>query len=141
MANNSKKIQKTAKKVVKNTHKITIICAIVFLILGLGVGILPCYFMTKNDTFELIGEKEYTIAVGEDFSYTEEGVIVKALGQDLSSKVVTSTNIANVNLESVYTIDTTKEGKYYIEYTVDCHKYKNIKRYRVFNVVEGGANG
>lgn len=118
------KVDKQVAKVVKSTHWVTLLCVIMFLIIGIVAGFFTYKVITKEDRFQLIGDKEITINVGD--TYEEKGITIIAFGKDISDKVVITG-----------TVDTTTEGTYNIVYTVDNFKYKNVKRIRTINVVSG----
>lgn len=111
------------KRAVKNTHGLTLFFVVLFLVLGAVGGYFGYTYLTKTDTFELVGEKEITISVGETF--TDEGFKAVAFGKDVSNKV-----------EIDGQVDTSTEGTYVLTYTVNNLKYKGVKRCRVVNVVE-----
>lgn len=116
------KVDKQVEKVVKSTHWVTLLCVIMFLIIGIVAGFFTYQVITKEDKFQLIGDKEITINVGD--TYEEKGITIIAFGKDISDKVVITG-----------TVDTTTEGTYNIVYTVDNFKYKDVKRIRTINVV------
>lgn len=116
-----KKTKKTIKKVPKSIY----ICLFLFLSLGLIGGYFTVNILTKNDTFELIGEKNITLNLNQE--YSEQGVKVISFGKNLNDKV-----------EIASDLDTSKEGEYTIIYTIkDSYKYKNIKRVRYVSVRNG----
>ena len=121
-------IKKAAIKAVKKTHKSIIICFLLFLILGIGAGGATTYVLTKNDTFEIIGEKTINLTI--DDTYTDEGAKAIELNKDISNEI---------KIEGLELVDTSKEGVYIITYTLDSKLYKNIKLYR-YIVVESGEN-
>lgn len=100
---------------------------ILFLLLGGGIGYGGSLLLTKNDTFELIGEKNITLNVNE--IYNDSGVKVISYGKDLTDKVHIDSDL-----------DLTKEGEYTIIYTVKSIKYKDIKRVR-YITVRNGSDG
>ena len=118
------KVDKQVEKVVKSTHWGTLLCVIMFLIIGIVAGFFTYKVITKEDKFQLIGDKEITINLGD--TYEEKGITIIAFGKDISDKVVITG-----------TVDTTTEGTYNIVYTVDNFKYKDVKRIRTINVVSG----
>lgn len=112
------------------------VAIILTLIVAVVGGVVTEKMVTKNDGFVLTGEKEHVIAVGKagsTYTYEEEGFKVVSFGKDLSSKVTITTNMTK-NIDGTYTIDTSKEGDYYLIYEVDSLKYGNIKRVRTFTV-------
>ena len=138
------KIKRKAKKEIKSTTKRLsvggVIAIVITLIISVFAGIFVEKLVTKNDCFVLVGEKEYTIEVGESgstFTYTEKGYKVISFGKDLSDKVSIKTNMTKNN-DGTYTIDTSEEGDFYLIYEVESLKYGKIKRVRVFTV--GGDN-
>lgn len=109
------------------------------LVLGLVIGWFGGEYLCKNDTFELLGEKEYSINANEvGFEYFDEGVKIIEFGRDISGKVTVETNMLRSD-NGAYAVDTTVPGKYYIKYTVDSYRYGEIARIRVFTV-GGGAD-
>ena len=118
----------TKKKVlnqVKKVHKLTLILVVVFALLGAAAGFGVTYFLTKDDVFKINGLTEITLNVGD--AYEENGATAIAFGKDIS-----------VNVEINGEVDTTKEGKYVITYTVNNFRYKNHKLYKLVNVVAQG---
>ena len=84
-------------------------------------------YLTKNDTFELIGDKNITLEINE--TYTEQGVKIISFGKDLKNEVKIESNL-----------DTSKEGVYTIIYTINSSRYKNIKRVRYITIANGSDN-
>lgn len=117
MAKRSKKnIEKVKKK-----HPI----AFIIVILMFAVGIIGGYFtvktLTKNDTFELIGEKYITLTLGQ--SYQDEGAKAVFFGRDVSDEIVIENNI-----------DFSSAGQYYIKYEYSNFLYKNVVKYRYVTI-------
>ena len=131
------KIKREVKKDVKNTGKRLGVGGIIAIILCLVVGVIGGIFaeklISRNDCFVLSGDKEIVVQVGDDFTYSEAGYKCVSFGKDISDKVVIDTNLTK-NSDGTYTLDTTKEGDYYMIYTVDSLKYGKIKRVRTFTV-------
>lgn len=119
MARNYKR---KVKQVVKNTHGLTLFFVVLFFIIGAVGGYFGYAYVTKPDTFELLGEKEITLTVGDTF--VDQGFKAIAFGKDVSDKV-----------EIDGTVDTNIEGTYVLTYTVNNLKYNGVKRCRVVNVV------
>lgn len=115
--------KRKATKAIKNTHGLTIFLVLLFFVVGAVGGFFAYRHLTKDDVFELVGEKEITLNIGD--TYTDEGYVASAFGKDVSDKVVVNGQV-----------DTTKEGVYVVTYTVDHIKYKDVKRCRVVTVVE-----
>jgi glycerol uptake facilitator-like aquaporin len=55
-----------------------ILIAIVAFIVAAALGAVICFFMGKNDTFEINGSEELMLTIGE--TYEDEGVFVKEFG-------------------------------------------------------------
>lgn len=117
-----KNVERYAKNVVKKTHIATIMCAILFLVLGVLGGWFGYKTISKNDTFELVGKKEITLSVGE--TYTELGAKIVAFGKDVSGDV-----------EITGVVDVNTEGTYFVTYTINNFKFKDVKKVRTVKVV------
>ena len=96
--------------------------ALIFLVFGVG-GFFTFNLLTKNDEFSLVGEKEITLNVGDE--YVEQGTKVISFGKDKSSQVVIESNV-----------DTSVAGEYYVKYTIKDFRFKDVVRYRYVKVVE-----
>lgn len=113
------------KKAIKKSNKTLLFVFLLFLIIGIISGYIATKIITKNDTFELIGNKSITLNLNQE--YVEQGVKVISYGKDLKERV---------KIES--DLDLTKEGEYTIVYTIkDSYKYKDIKRVRYITIVNG----
>ncbi len=143
-----RKIRRKAKSKVKRLHTATKVLAVLFLLIGIAAGAAVCIFMSQDDRFVLKGDTAFSIDVGTEFTYTEQGVEAVCFGRDVSEKLSIETELeqdANGN----YIIPTDKEGVYTITYTVDAYKFTKgengiIKRIRTFTVnaaEEDGRNG
>ena len=124
MANKKKK---KSQKNIKDTNKTTVILVVIFLILGLSCGAITMFFLTKNDTFELIGESEIELNVGD--TYLEQSAKAIAFGKDISKDV-----------KVIGEVDTSKEGEYVVKYTVDYFRFKGYTLYRKV-VIKEAENG
>jgi len=127
-----RKIKSKAKKISAASYVIWVIA----LLLGLALGAFACYYLCRNDGFELKGKSEYTLEVsgeGTSVIYTDKGAEVVSFGKDISKKVKVSTSLSEVG-DGEYKIDTSKEGVYYIIYTVDDVRFGDIKRVRTIRV-------
>ena len=123
MARNKNLVKKVQKK-----HPISFIIILVVFVVAICGGYFTSKTLTKDDKFEIIGEKEITLTIGDD--YIEEGAIAIAFGRDISSQI----EIDSSNL------DITQAGEYYIKYSVDNYLYKNVFRYRYVIVEENLTN-
>ena len=141
-------IRRKAKSKLKRLHTATKILAALFLVIGIGVGGAVCFFMSKNDRFELKGDTAFSISVGDSYTYEEQGVEAVCFGRDVSGKLQVETELEK-DENGNYIIPTDKEGVYTITYTVDAWKFTKgengvIKRIRTFTVnaaEEDGRNG
>ena len=127
-----RKIKSKAKRISAASYVIWVLA----LILGLALGAFACHYLCRNDGFELKGKSEYTLEVGGDGSsmiYTDKGANVISFGKDISKKVKVSTSLEELG-DGEYKIDTSKEGVYYIIYTVDDVRFGDIKRVRTIRV-------
>lgn len=101
------------------------VLAVFFIIGGVG-GFFTFNYLTKDDKFEIIGDKEITLHVGEE--YVEKGAIVISFGKDESAKI--EIDKSNLNINEV--------GNYYIKYTASDYRFKGKVIYRYIEVVEVG---
>ena len=130
-------VQKAAEKAVKKSHPATLILAILFLIVGAVAGVMLSRELTKNDKFELIGEKQVELAIGE--SYKEAGVKIISFGRDISDKVAYGGDFVTMG-------EIPEEGIYQIVYTVDDFRWGDYQLVRTVIVrnpegAEGLNNG
>lgn len=119
----AKKVNKQIEKAIKKSNPLLVLF-FVFVFGGLGLG---GYFfanhLTRNDKFEIVGEKTINLSFGS--RYEDEGAVAISFGKDISSKIIVEDNI-----------DYAVPGQYYIKYTVDDIRYKGICRYRVIVIGE-----
>lgn len=123
-------VQKAAEKAVKKSHPATLILAILFLIVGAVAGVVLSRELTKNDKFELIGEKQVELAIGE--SYKEAGVKIISFGRDISDKVAYGGDFVAMG-------EIPEEGIYQIVYTVDDFRWGDYQLVRT--VIVGNPEG
>lgn len=120
MAKAKKEIEKAVRK-----HRV-IIFLFVLIFAGLGVGgFFVAKHITRNDKFEIVGEKTINLTMGQ--TYEDEGAVAISFGKDVSAKIKVEDNI-----------DYATPGQYYIKYTVDDVRYKEICRYRIIIISEVG---
>jgi hypothetical protein len=132
---NNPHIKRKLEKQMKKMNRLTIVLTVVALLIGLGAGALAARIMTKNDSFALLGEKTYTYTVGEgngSVRFADPGWHATAFGQDVGDKVVTTTNLTEDG--DGYLVDTSKEGTYYISYSVSSIRYKEVLLVRAIEV-------
>ena len=147
MARRTKKSQ--AEKALRRLHPATKAVIVLCLVIGIVGGALFSLKSFQNDRFLLKGESSFSLDVGEEYAYAEEGVEAICFGRDVSGKLHVETALEK-NAAGEYVIPTDKPGVYTITYTVDCLKFGEkapngvIKRIRVFTVnevEEDGRNG
>ena len=133
----------TNKKIKKLGFKAILIILFVALIGG-AIGVGGCWFISKDDCFEIIGNDEITLTLKNDEqednndenSYYDEGVKIISFGRDISKDVTVETNLKK-NEDGRYTAD--EVGTYYMIYKVDDIKYGKIftvQRIRLITFVE-----
>lgn len=123
MAKRKSNLEKQVEVTIKKVNPITLIVAVFCLLVGVLGGWFGYKAITKNDTFELNGEKEITLNVGDAF--VDEGAKIVAFGRDISQDVIIQGEV-----------DTTKANEYVLTYTVNNFKYKGVKKIRIIRVVE-----
>ena len=128
-----RKIKSKAKSKAKRVHTATWVFAALALLVGIGVGVGACAFVCRDDCFKLKGDANYTVAIGADITYSDEGVKIISFGRDISADVEIDTNLKKVG-EGKYKVDTSKPTEYYIIYTVEDAKYGDIQRVRTITV-------
>ena len=134
--------EKAVRSAVRRANKATLIAAVLFLAAGIGGGILTCRALGKNDAFELIGEKDIVLSVGD--AYTELGCRAVSLGRDLSNKVTVEIRFRPADGEerAAERVDTSVPGEYIIVYRVSgsLGYGKDYKRVRTVVVTAGEEN-
>ena len=134
------KVKRKVKSKAKRISAASYVIWVLALALGIALGAFACYFLCRNDGFELKGNKEISIQLGGEGScgiYIDKGAKVISFGRDISRDVKVSTNLEEVG-DGEYNIDTSKEGVYYIIYTVEDIRFGDVKRVRTIRV--GGEN-
>lgn len=127
---------RSAKKAIRKTHRGITVIGVICLLIGFAAGYIGAEYLSENDCFELIGEKEINVPQGSTYTYMEEGAKIISLGRDLSTQIQIDTNLTT-DVNGAYIIDTSAETTYVITYTVDDIKYGNIKRIRTITVIGG----
>ena len=133
----AKKAVKSVKKEIKKMSGKALIAVILCLIFGVAAGAGAFYFVSANDTFEIIGEDEITITLND--KYVEQGVKIIEFGKDISNKYETETDLklTDDNLP-------TELGTFYVKYKVNSVKYGKIfkiEKVRLISVVEISEGG
>ena len=118
-------MSKLKKQTVKQAKKKPWYALILLVILAFGGvgGFFGAKFLIKNDKFEINGDQEVVLEVGD--YYLEKGATIISFGRDISKQV---------KIDS--TVDTTQAGQYYVKYTVEDIRFGEIERYRYVTVVE-----
>ena len=122
----AKNVKKAAKRYLKKLHVLTVVLMVAALLLGVAAGFFAVNTISKNDRFELIGQKATTLPLtktkGATYLYTEEGIEAVCFGRDVSGTVSVKTTLEK-NEQGQYVIPLTEEGVYTITYTVDALKF------------------
>lgn len=130
------KVKRKAKSKAKRIHPLTWVIAALALIIGVGAGIGIYSFVCRDDCFKLKGDSEYTVPVGADITYVDEGARIISFGKDISSEVEVKTNLKKIG-DGKYAVDTSEPTEYYMIYTVDDAKYGKVQRVRMITVKGG----
>ena len=132
--------EKKLKKALKKVHAGYVTVAVIFLVIGLAVGVLFAMNSTSNDCFTLNGEKYTAVSVGETLSYTDEGITCISMGKDVSASVEINTNMERSADGKIFMGSTAVEGEYYIEYKITEGRYAGLSRVRIFTVKSAPAD-
>ncbi len=121
-------------KAITRAHPKTVAAVIITFILSLALGVGACFFLNRNDEFEMLGEEYVTLEIGE--GYADEGVKIVEFGRDISDKAQVETSMRYEN--GKYYAEG-EETAYYISYTVNTLKFGKIypvKKIRIVTFVE-----
>ena len=140
----NKKVNKTINKKVKKIGIKAILIILLVTLIGGGIGLGACWFVSRNDCFEIVGMEEITLTLkdeestefGEGNIYYDEGVKVVSFGRDISEDVYVETNLKQ-HTDGGYYAD--EVGTYYMIYKVNDIKYGKIftiQRIRLITFVE-----
>ena len=123
----------------KNKLSGALILPALMLVIGLLVGAALVPALAGEDSgISLVGKKEIKIAIGESYSYVDEGVRFTYFGIDCSDYVEITTTLIK-NADGSYGVNTTEAGVYYIAYTSTHPLFeKEVRLVRTF-VVGGDA--
>ncbi len=133
----SKHLERATKKALRRTNATILWVGLLTLIIGAIIGGGAYYFLSKDDGFTLVGEKNISVSLNSDYLYTDEGINAIILGKDYDGEVHIKTNLDKTD-DGMYTLNTATSGEYYMIYTIDHPKFEKIQRVRVFTV--GGDN-
>lgn len=134
---NEKQAKRSGKKLKKNLKKASIgaiILAVCLLVVGAVGGYFGVKFLTRNDCFEIIGQDELTLTLGEN--YADQSVKAVSCGKDVSEKVEIETNLKQTENGDYYADEV---GTYYIVYKVNDVKYNSlfkVQKIRLITFVE-----
>jgi hypothetical protein len=130
----NKRTQKKINKEIKKMGFGTIMLAVLFLAIGAVGGFFGVKLMTKNDCFEIVGNDEITLQIGE--TYKDESVNVVSFGKNVSKDVEIETNLQK-NENGEYFAE--EEGTFYIIYKSTNFKYGTlfkVQKIRLITFVE-----
>ena len=120
----AKKHEKSRKKRKKSSF---FLLFLLIILLGGGVGgFYLNNYISRNDKFEVNGDKVIYLEVGDE--YVEQNASAIAFGKKVGEKDIT--------IEGE--VDITTAGRYTIKYTTNNFKYKNAARYRIAIVKQTG---
>lgn len=128
-------VVKAAKKMNGKSIAVIFVCFILALTIGAGV----CFFLGRNDKFDMLGSEQITLAINE--KYLDEGVDIREFGINLSKKAIINTDLETDGNGNYYA---KSAGDYYIAYTVKSLKFGLIypvQKIRLISVIgesEGG---
>jgi hypothetical protein len=136
----SKKTQKNAEKMIKNTSGKALLVGLCFLLVGIILGAGAWWFVCRNDCFVIVGNDEIEITTDEQ--YDDFGVKIVSFGRSLESEeIVVETNL-QINAEGKFYAD--EIGTYYIKYSTNDFKYGTlfkVEKVRLVHVVEPSEGG
>ena len=126
-----------AAKAVGRLSRGALTAALLCLLIGLLLGAVGAWYLTKNDGFALQGASSITLTADEaaTYLYREEGFTATAFGQDVSSTVSVTTNLCR-NSDGTYSLPASPEGSYYIAYTVENAALGRVERVRIFTIID-----
>lgn len=108
----------------KETKPPIFLTALVIIALLFAVGgFFTFKILTKEDEFVLIGDKNITLNIGDE--YIDAGAKVISFGRDYSEQIEVESNV-----------DTSVAGDYFVKYTIKSTRFKNVVRYRYVIVEE-----
>ena len=144
----NKKSNKSNARVLKGLGFKAMMVLLLVTIIGGAIGVGGCWYVCKDDCFDIVGKEEFTIPISTveyvngdlveiPTSYFDEGVKVVSFGRDISDSVYVETDLKQ-NQDGSYYAD--EVGTYYIIYKTDDIKYGKIftvERIRLITFVEG----
>ena len=127
--------EKKLKKAIRKAHKAYLVIVVFALVIGAAGGYFAASELCKNDCFEINGQKETLVRVGQELRYKDEGIKYVSYGKDLSSSFTVTTNLIQ-DQDGYYVGSTSDDTEYYIIYTVTEGRCKGMTLNRTFNVME-----
>ena len=129
-----RRVKRAAKKQLKKLPTGLLIGLALCLVVGMAAGALAFSLLLRGDGMTLNGDAKIELAVGEEFTYRDEGVCAKAFGRDISDRVEIQTNLIQ-NEDGSYTVDTSVPGEYYILYRTESMRFGGVfQRVRLITV-------
>ncbi len=121
-------------KQIKKLPVISKICIILLFIIGVAVSIGICFFVCRNDQFEIIGKKNITLNVND--TYVDLGVNAVGFGFDMTDSVTIEVYKNEAKLENgLDGIDTSSDALYQIVYKLNNFRFRNAQIIRTINVI------
>lgn len=122
------------QKEIRKLPIISKICIIILFLVGVAISIGVCFLVCSNDQFEIIGKKNITLNVFDDYS----DLGVKAIGFrcDMTNQVTIEVYKDGKKLEGgLDAIDTTTECVYQIVYKLNNFRFRDAQIIRTVNVI------
>ena len=132
----ARKRKSALAKSVKKLSALSICLIVLFFVIGVGAGYFTVYSITKDDTFEVLGQKNITLNVGDEYTYEELGVKAIAYGKDISGDVKIEYHGFTISSGGTAIIDTSAENEFYVVYTFDDGKFGKITKIRFITIVQ-----
>ncbi len=130
----ARKRKSALAKSVKKLSALSICLIVLFFVLGVGAGYFTVYSITKDDTFEVLGQKNITLNVGDEYTYEELGVKAIAYGKDISGDVKIEYQGFAISSGGTAIIDTSAEKLLRVIYTFDDGKFGKITKVRLITI-------
>lgn len=122
------------EKQIKKLPIISKICIVILFLVGVAISIGICFFVCKNDQFEIIGKKNITINVNE--TYTDLGVTAIGFRIDMRGQVVTEVYKDGEKIDAdLSNLDTSEDCVYQIVYKLSNFRFRDARIVRIVNVV------
>lgn len=142
-ATRSTKSNRSVSRKIKNFGGKALLILLLVTLIGGAIGIGACWFVSRDDCFDIVGKDEITLTIkaedeqiSENNSYYDEGVKVVSFGRDVEDTIYIETNLKQNEDGSYYSDEV---GTYYIIYKSNDIKYGKIfmvQRIRLITFVE-----